>query len=293
MIDTKKISKITLGTVQIGLKYGIANKTGKPSEEKAHEILDTAYDGGINSFDTSIAYGDSEKVLGNYFKLPKNKEKDVFITTKLNFNVVDKEDNRSIEKKMFDIAEESMKRLNLNTIPLYLLHNPLDMIRYGKVVPETLEKMKRIGMIERAGVSIYSTSEAEEMLRNDIYEAIQIPMSMFDFRFIKSGILDKFSEKGINVFIRTVFLQGIFFIKPETLPANYHFLYDYLKELNRLSQEIDVPVSHIAFSFIRDLKGVTSLVLGAETPEQVAENVRLIECKKLEPVVREKIEEKF
>ena len=52
-----KISHLILGTVQFGLNYGIANKTGKPSKEQVEEILLNAFDSGINALDTANAYG--------------------------------------------------------------------------------------------------------------------------------------------------------------------------------------------------------------------------------------------
>ncbi len=61
-INGLNISKLTLGIVQLGMEYGIANKSGKPDMEKALEILQTAINKGINSFDTANAYGNSEEV---------------------------------------------------------------------------------------------------------------------------------------------------------------------------------------------------------------------------------------
>ena len=62
------VSRFMLGTVQLGLDYGIANTAGKPSVEKAHEILQTAYDMGVTVLDTAAAYGTSEEVVGSYLK---------------------------------------------------------------------------------------------------------------------------------------------------------------------------------------------------------------------------------
>src|SRR3989338_3372428 len=61
-------SRISLGTVQFGLDYGIANKNGKVSRQKIFEILKSAHDGGINCLDTAYDYGDSEDVIGAYLK---------------------------------------------------------------------------------------------------------------------------------------------------------------------------------------------------------------------------------
>src|SRR6056297_432337 len=58
--------KLCLGTAEFGLDYGVANKYGKPSLEKAFEMLDFAFERGIHFFDTAQAYGNAEEVLGEY-----------------------------------------------------------------------------------------------------------------------------------------------------------------------------------------------------------------------------------
>ena len=60
-----------LGTVELGMAYGINNTQGKPSLEKSFEVLDSAWDGGIRELDTASAYGDSEKIIG-MFQLARN-----------------------------------------------------------------------------------------------------------------------------------------------------------------------------------------------------------------------------
>ena len=53
------MSKLALGTVQFGLKYGIANQTGQVKPEDAKKILQLAKDANIDLVDTAMAYGDS------------------------------------------------------------------------------------------------------------------------------------------------------------------------------------------------------------------------------------------
>jgi len=71
-----KESKLVLGTAQLCLDYGIANKSGKPEENKAFEIMKYAAENGINYFDTAYSYGNSETTIGkflNTYKSYKNK----------------------------------------------------------------------------------------------------------------------------------------------------------------------------------------------------------------------------
>ena len=76
-----EISALSLGTVQLGLSYGINNADGKPSQETANAILNAALEGGINTLDTAGAYGDSEVVIGNWLKTV-DPAKRPFIVTK-------------------------------------------------------------------------------------------------------------------------------------------------------------------------------------------------------------------
>ena len=64
MTDQKRFSRLMLGTVQFGLRYGIANTSGKPDLDQVEAIVRAAADGGITALDTAAAYGDSEQVLG-------------------------------------------------------------------------------------------------------------------------------------------------------------------------------------------------------------------------------------
>ena len=86
----KKISKLTLGTAQLGMKYGIANQKGNLSINEANQIIKNAINFGINSFDTAQNYGQSEKILGKFLVDLENKKFPI-ITTKISniqFNII-------------------------------------------------------------------------------------------------------------------------------------------------------------------------------------------------------------
>jgi len=78
------ISRITLGTAQLGYDYGIANQNGKPDFHSSMEILQYAYDNGINTFDTAPTYGDSEEIIGSFISSgPPEIKKSIVISSKL------------------------------------------------------------------------------------------------------------------------------------------------------------------------------------------------------------------
>jgi aryl-alcohol dehydrogenase-like predicted oxidoreductase len=276
-IRDMNISKLTLGTVQLGMEYGIANKKGKPSQEESFNILQAATEGGVNSFDTSLLYGDSEVVLGNYFSSSKYSIRNLVLTTKFKIRHDKNLTRDDIERQMYEFVEQSMRRLKIEKIPVYMLHNPDDMVIYGDIVPKTLKRLKNEGLIGIAAVSVYTSEEAYEMMQNEVYEAIQIPMNIFDNRLIKSGAISKLHENNKIIFVRSVFLQGLFFMDPESLTGNLVDAKDLLLKLDRLANKEGMSIQQLALSYIRDIEGVSSLVIGAEIPEQVRENIKLME----------------
>ena len=62
------ISKMTLGTVQLGMNYGVNNSAGMPTEQQSYDILTAAYNGGVTVLDTSDDYGKSEQIIGQFLK---------------------------------------------------------------------------------------------------------------------------------------------------------------------------------------------------------------------------------
>lgn len=271
------ISKYTLGTVQLGMEYGIANKSGKPDMDKSFEILRTALDGGINSIDTALLYGDSELVIGSFFSGSGYDRKQILLTTKFKLSPGEDLSHKDVEKQLRGFVEQSLERLKAKQLPVYMLHNPKDMTHYGKAVPETLLKLQKEGLIGKAGVSVYTPAEVEEMLKNDLYEAVQLPMNIFDTRFVKSGVLKKLHAAGKIVFVRSVFLQGLFFSDPAGLKGVLKEAEAPLRQLASMAEHEGMSIAQLALSYIRDMEEVTSLVIGAETPQQVRDNIQLVE----------------
>jgi len=81
---SQKLSVFSLGTVQLGMTYGLGEDREKPSEEKAFSILDTAMELGVNNLDTANNYGDSEEVIGRWLKKRREENKNLpWIVTKI------------------------------------------------------------------------------------------------------------------------------------------------------------------------------------------------------------------
>ncbi|MBR0303361.1 MAG: aldo/keto reductase [Clostridia bacterium] len=278
-IAGKKLSSMSLGTVQLGMDYGIANKSGQPDEEKSFSILRTALESGVTSFDTARAYGTSEEVIGRFLKTWEGEMP--YITTKV-VNITGDTEGE-IEKSVVSCLEESLRTLGVDRVNNVLLHDQKPLFENGALVAKAMEKLVKLGYTDKVGASVYKAEELEKMLEYDVYTSTQAPMSIFDQRLIACGMTDRLAARGVTVFVRSVFLQGLFFLDPDTITNDIliEHAVPKIRLLHECAQQDGMTIAELAISFMRDVTGVTSLVLGADNPEQVKANAAYFNVKPL------------
>jgi len=292
------LSNMTLGTGQIGMPYGIANTTGWPSLEQSVDMLQFTLENGVTSLDTARGYGESEERIGKFLSGPKFSGSMPYITTKLRIELgkprqggvvlspgeLDELAKLSIaqydqwKKTVMDTVELSLSQLGLSKVNCIMLHDPIEMLAGGSVLAGVMGELVTKGYTDEVGASVYHPAEVDAMLQYDEYSATQMPLNLFDQKMIHSGSLKKLKKKDYVVFIRSVFLQGVFFLDPDNLddPLLIEHAAPHIRTLRQLAHDEGVSIAQLAISFVRDTEGVTSLVLGCETKEQITENVKLM-----------------
>lgn len=286
----KPLSAMSIGTVQLGMNYGIANNAGKPDEAKSFSMLRAAFENGVTSLDTARAYGNSEEVIGAFLK---TWEGDVpYITTKIR-GLFDPDGD--IEAHVINSIEESLSRLGVKKVDCVLSHSPVDMFQHGTKLAAALEKIQKMGYTDTVGVSIYTQEDIEEMLKYPQFAATQVPMSIFDQRLIASGTVQKLKDANYVTFVRSVFLQGVFFLDPDAVtdPLLVEHAVPKIRLIREIAAAEGMSIAQLAIAFMRDTAGVTSLVLGADTPEQVKENIAYFDAPSLSAPVRARLEAEF
>ena len=253
----KPFKKIGLGTVQFGLDYGIANHSGKTPESEVSKILKYAIQQEISYLDTASAYGDSELVLG------KNKLKDFKVVTKF----MPPEKNQSLR----DELEKSIVRLRVKKLYGFLAHRPIDLMdNYDQW--DTLQKLKEENKVSKIGFSLNEPSELNKLLALGFQpDLIQVPYNFFDDRFEKQMVLLK--SLGCEIHVRSVFLQGLFFMQPENLPNHFNAVKGILKGL----QEKHSPyLSGALLKYVLDKEFIDVLIMGVENQTQLKHNLESI-----------------
>lgn len=270
-------SKLTLGSVALGINYGIANKQGKPSEKEGCDILSTAFNAGINCIDTARDYGTAEQLIGNY-RHSNGIGSEIHIVTKFKISPQNISGIHNAKDEAFRSIRNSLRFLRLDQIPICLFHmdRTLPVKQVIKVLFPILSDLKSAGLINLAGISIDHPNEVVNFADHPLIDALQIPANIFDQRLIKNGAIAYLKTLNKIVFVRSIFLQGLFFVEANQLTGNLEEASPYLNKLNSFASEIGMNIAQVAFSYVRDLEGVTSLVLGVENAVQVRQNIKLL-----------------
>ena len=274
-VKGQKMSVFSLGTVQLGMTYGLGTDREKPSEENAFSILDTAMELGIDNLDTANNYGDSEAVIGRWLDQRRRQKKSLpWIVTKIG----------PLKHGSYDIlrddilyqTEGCLKNLGMDTLDCLMIHEYEDYDCDRENMRRIFAELKDQKLCKYTALSAYSRHDYGVIAESG-FDATQIPMNVFDWGQIENGGLQKLADSGMMVFVRSVFLQGLVFHTPEDLDPRMSFCVPYLNKYLRLCKEFELSPDVLALSFVLSVPGVTTAVMGCDTAKQVKENSSLFD----------------
>lgn len=207
-------NRLALGTVQFGLPYGIANQAGQVSREEAAAILDHAWEAGIDTLDTAIAYGESEQRLGE-IGVAKWR-----IVSKL---PALQEPCKDVAGWVRESVDASLARLKVSRLSGLLLHRSQQLLSpQGGALYRELIALKDQGKVEKIGISIYNPEELDALWPHYKIDLVQAPFNIIDRRLAISGWLTRLQQDGVEVHIRSVFLQGLLLMESAKRPSIFN-----------------------------------------------------------------------
>jgi len=182
----------------------------------------------------------------------------------------------ALRRSVREQVEGSKRRLGLKQIPLLMIHDCDEYLCDEENMTRVFQELKDSGDIRFSGISAYTRHDYGKLAASG-FDAVQIPVNIFDWNQIENGGIKKIQEAGMMIFVRSVYLQGLVFREPESLEPRMEFCRETLEKFRRLCKKYEMNPAELALAYAFSIPGVTSLVLGSETVEQVEQNVELVE----------------
>jgi aryl-alcohol dehydrogenase-like predicted oxidoreductase len=249
--------KLFIGTAQFGFKYGFNKIKIKKLEIK--NIEKTLKRNLLKNFDTAMNYGESEKIIGNLkikkkvitkIKLPEKKPKDL---------------KKWFEKKL----DKSLKKLKVKNLYGLLIHDTKDILGKNKEFLNILLDCQKKKLISKLGISVYEVSEIRRILKFWKPEIIQMPINIFDHRFLNNNLLYKLKKLNIELHARSCFLQGVLLekkIKTESLNSKKIF-----SSFLNWCQKKQISKLEACIHFVKKIREIDYLIVGFNNSSHLKE----------------------
>jgi aryl-alcohol dehydrogenase-like predicted oxidoreductase len=257
-----KISKLGLGTVQWGLSYGVSNQNGPTPPEMVTSILLEASRSGMSFLDTGSLYGNAEMVLGmnplEKFQVVTKTPK--FATTRIT----------TIQtNQLKEVFQKSLDALSSKKVYGLLVHHAEDiLVPGGNEIISALIELKEKGQVEKIGVSVYDSNQVDAVMELFAPDLIQLPLSVLDQRMLSSGHLAMLKKEGVEIHVRSVFLQGLLLMPLDKIPAYFEPIKPFLTRWHDAAQEQGFTVNQASLLFIRDIPYIDKVIIGVDSLTQ-------------------------
>jgi spore coat polysaccharide biosynthesis protein SpsF (cytidylyltransferase family)/aryl-alcohol dehydrogenase-like predicted oxidoreductase len=247
--------RLGLGTVQFGQAYGISNGRGQVPEVDVRAILARAVRAGIGLLDTAANYGVAEEVLSG---MDTSEFRLVSKTTNLRHGI-----DRVVQR-----ARQSARILG--RLDLLLVHSAGDLLGpQGDALWQALQRLKDEGVTNGIGISAYVAENPVRLAERFRPDAMQVPFSLLDQRLLRDGSLARLKELGVEVHVRSLFLQGLLFM--ETLPEGLRHATPALEAIKARLAAVGTTPLAAALGFVLAQPEVDVAVVGVAALKQLSE----------------------
>ncbi len=289
------VSELCLGTMTFGGSAGIWGKIGELQQADAERLVGQALDAGINFIDTADVYagGKSEEITGQALKNLKVARDSVVVATKVFGETGPGANMRGASRgHIADGIKASLKRLQLDHVDLYQIHGfdpatPIEetvraldtLVRHGHVRYVGVSNwpawqiVKALGIAERLGLSRFESLQAYYTIAGRDLERELIPMlkseglGLMVWSPLAGGLLSgKYDRdgQGEDGSRRTAF---------DFPPVDRERAHACIDGMRKIADARGVSVAQVALAWLLHQSQVTSVIVGAKKPEQLADNI--------------------
>jgi aryl-alcohol dehydrogenase-like predicted oxidoreductase len=252
--------EITLGTANFGLKYGVLDSSRRLTQQEVNKILFVAENLGINHFDMAIGYGNIEEIISNAINVPSQKK----YTTKVGQEIV-----TEFEKLISELEFRS-RLLGVTTFENIILHD--SRLLNNNTAIQNLKELKKSGLARNIGVSIYEDLEVSRCL--DLSESLtvlQLPFNLLSRNRFHTEKLKNLADTGVNIQVRSVFLQGILLSPVDEFPDRLEKMKPAILKFHESCEDQNLSPIDALTGFIRMQNWCQGLVVGVNSSTQLVD----------------------
>jgi 1-deoxyxylulose-5-phosphate synthase len=269
-----KVSALALGTVELGLDYGIAvpGEFGRPTEAEAIRLVHAALEGGINLIDTARAYGESEAVLGRALH---DRRGAVVLATKVRTQRDDgtTPSGEQLRQHMLDSLETSLRLLQTEYVDIWQVHNvDAALLAQLELLAEVFADVRSSGKARAIGGSTYGVAMPVAALESDLFDMLQVTYSVLDQR-LSEQVLPTATESDIGIVVRSILLKGALTSRGDYLPNHLAELRERSRQFRGLVADAGLNISpvQVAVAFGLAHPHIHSVLVGVRSEQELRE----------------------
>jgi aryl-alcohol dehydrogenase-like predicted oxidoreductase len=265
--------RLALGTAQIGLDYGVTNMAGRIPDTEVSNLLSASCASGLSLLDTAPGYGDSEDRLGRFTAQAACAWE---IMTKT--PAARSERITAAEIGVFEASWQlSRERLGPGPLHALLVHHAEDLLAPGgEALHDWLCSLRACGQVTHIGVSVYDRDQIDALFsrfgaQGRPFDIVQLPASIADQRLCAGTTLRALHELGVQLHVRSLYLQGLLLAKPEFVDARFPGKGDWLRRLRQFCADHGLSPVQACLSFFKSSFALDVAVVGATNVKELLE----------------------
>lgn len=258
------MTELVVGTAQFGASYGITNAAGRLNDHEVGAVLRVAADGGVRMFDTAPDYGDAQERLGRLNAEHPGAE----YVSKFSLP----EEGEATASRLYS---DSLSALGVPSLHGLLFHKPAD-LRDPRAAAawELMREARDAGAITRIGASIYDSDDLAVVTeRFPSLDLLQIPGSVVDRRLLDSPQIRALHDAGVEIHVRSAYLQGLLLVEPTAIPENLSVLRPVVADLRAAASKSGTSVAALALGHLARHPVVDAVLVGATSAPELTETL--------------------
>ncbi|GET24948.1 aldo/keto reductase [Prolixibacter sp. NT017] len=288
-----KVSELCLGTMTFGGR-GMWTAIGTLPQEQVNSLVKQAVDGGINFIDTANVYSEglSEQMTGQAIRDLGLNRSDLVVATKVRGKMGEGPNDSGLSRKhILQQADESLQRLNMDYIDLYQIHG-FDALTPLEETLDALDSLVKAGKVRHIGCSNLAAWQIMKALGISAREHLSKFVSLQAYYTIAGRDLERelvplLLDQKLGLMVWSPLAGGLLSGKYgrdvesgegrratfDFPPVNKDKAFDIIDVMREIATAKDVTVAQIALAWLLHQPAVTTVIVGANKPQQLADNL--------------------